>query len=79
MSDNRSCPARGLHTRTSAGLQVGPCQSPVDGPTWVAVRDARRNAAVVLPVLAGERARDVFDHPYAHAARRGVPTIARAA
>lgn len=27
----------------------------------------------------GERAREVFDHPYGPAARHGVPTTARAA
>ena len=40
---------------------------------------ARTGAGFVLPVRAGERARDVFDHPYVYAARRGVPTTARAA
>jgi len=49
---------------------------PCPGP---AVRDARTDAGFVLPVLTGERARDVFDHPYPHAARHGVPTTARAA
>ena len=43
------------------------------------MRDARTDAGFVLPVLTGERARDVFDHPYPHAARHGVPTTARAA
>jgi hypothetical protein len=43
------------------------------------VRDAHTGAAFGLPVLTGERARDVFDHPYAYAARRGVPTTAHAA
>jgi hypothetical protein len=79
MSDNRSCLPRELHSRTSAGIQVSLCWSPADGRTWVAVRDVRTNAGFVLPVLAGERARYLFDHPYAYAARRGVPTIARAA
>jgi hypothetical protein len=36
------------------------------------VLDARTDTGFVLPVLTGERARDVFDHPYAYAARRGV-------
>jgi hypothetical protein len=79
MSDNLSCLPRELHARVSAGLQVSLWWSPADGATWVAVRDARTGAGFVLPVLAGERARDVFDHPYAYAARRGVPTTARAA
>jgi hypothetical protein len=79
MSDNRSCLPRELHSRTSAGIQVSLWWSPADGRTWVAVRDVRTDAGFVLPVLAGERARDVFDHPYTHTTRSGVPTTARAA
>ena len=79
MSDNPSRLPRELHARSSAGIQVSLWWSPADGRTWVAVRDARTDTGFVLPVLAGERARDVFDHPYAYAARRGVPTTARAA
>jgi hypothetical protein len=74
MSDNRSCLPRELH-----GLQISPWWLPADGRTGVAVREVRTGTGFVLPVLAGERARDVFDHPYAYAARRGVPTTARAA
>jgi hypothetical protein len=77
MSENRSCLARELDSRTGAGIQVSLWWSPVEGRTWVAVRDARTDAGFVLPVLAGERARDVFDHPYACAARRGAATTAR--
>jgi hypothetical protein len=79
MSDNPSCLPRELHARASAGIQVGLWWSPADGRTWVAVHDARTGAGFVLPVLDGERARDVFDHPYADAARRDIPTTARAA
>ena len=79
MSENLSRLPRELASRASAGIQVSLWWSPVDDRTWVAVRDARTATGFVLPVLAGERARDVFDHPYAHAARRRVPTLARAA
>lgn len=79
MSDNLSHLRRELHSRTSAGIQVSLWWSPADSRTWVAVRDVRTDAGFVLPVLTGERARDVFDHPYAYAARRGVPTTAHAA
>ena len=79
MSDNLSRRPRELHSRTSAGTRVSLCWSPADSRTWVAVRDVRTDAGFVLPVPAGERARDVFDHPYAHAARCDVPTTARAA
>lgn len=73
MSDNRSCLPRELHSRTSASIQVHLWWSPPDGRTWVAVRDVRTDAGFVLPVHTGEQARDVSDHPYAHAARRGLP------
>jgi hypothetical protein len=79
MSDNLSRLPRELDSRAGAGLQVSLWWSPADGATWVAVRDVRTGAGLVLPVLAGERARDVFDHPYAYAARRDIPTTARAA
>jgi hypothetical protein len=79
MSDNPSPLPRELHARSSAGLQVSLWWSPADGQAWVTVCDVRANAGFVLPVYAGERARDVFDHPYAYAARHGIPTSAYAA
>ena len=79
MSDDPSRRPRELHTRSSAGIQVSLWWSPADGRTWVAVRDIRANAGFVLPVLAGGRVRDVSGHPYACAARRGVPVTANAA
>jgi hypothetical protein len=79
MNDNPSHLPRELHNRTGAGIQVSLWWSPADGRTWVDVRDAHTGAAFGLSVLTGERARDVFDHPYAYAARRGVPTTANVA
>ena len=79
MSDILSHLPRELHSRSSAGIQVSLWWSPADGRTWVAVRDARTDTEFILPVPAGERPRDVFEHPYAHAARRGIPTTTRAA
>jgi hypothetical protein len=75
MSESLSHLPRELHRHTSAG----PSWPPADGRTWVTVRDARTDATLVRPVPAGERARDVFAHPSAYAARRGVPTTAQAA
>ena len=69
---------RELHSRADAGIQVSLWWSPTSGRTWVTVLDARTDARFELPVLAGERARDLFDHPYAYAARRGVRTARRA-
>jgi hypothetical protein len=74
MSDNLSHLPRELHSRTSGGVQVSLWWFPTDDRTWVEVRDGRADTGFVLPVRAGERARDVFDHPFAYAARRGIPT-----
>jgi hypothetical protein len=66
-------------SRTAApnsGIQVSLWWSPADGRTWAAGHDVSTDAGFVLPVRASERARDVFNHPYACAARRGVPTTA---
>jgi hypothetical protein len=79
MSDNVFHLPRELHARSSAGIQVSLWWSPAGSRTWVAVHDIRTGTGFVLPGHAGERARDVFDHPYAYAARHGVPTTARAA
>ena len=79
MSDNLSRRPRELHSRSNAGIQVSLWWSPADGRTWVTVRDVRTNAGFILPVPDGERARDVFDHPYAQAARLGIPATSRAA
>ena len=70
MSENLSHLPRELHSRYSGGLQVSLWWSPADDRTWVTVRDTRTEARFVVPVRAGERARDVFDHPYAYDARR---------
>jgi len=79
MSENLSRRPRELDSRANAGIQVELWWSPADGRTWVTVRDIRAGARFVLPVHTGERTPDVFDHPYAYAARHGIPTTARAA
>ena len=79
MSDNFSYDPLELHSRVSAGVQVSLWWSPTSGRTWVTVLDAWTDAGFELPVRSGERARDVFDHPYAYAARRGVRTTRRVA
>lgn len=79
MSGNPSHDPVELHRRASAGVEVSLWWSPTSGRTWVAVLDARADASFELPVRTGERARDVFDHPYAYAARRGVRTTRRVA
>jgi hypothetical protein len=78
-SENLTAGPRELQARSSAGLQVSLWWSPANGRTWVTVRDHRAAAGFVLPVAADERAREVFDHPYAYAARRGVVATIHAA
>jgi hypothetical protein len=58
--------------RASGGIEVCLWWSPADGRTWVCVDDVRSGALFVLPVADQNRARDVFDHPYAYATRRSV-------
>jgi len=77
MSDNFSYDPVELHRRASAGVRVRLWWSPTSGRAWVTVLDARTDAGFELPVRGGERARDVFDHPYAYAARRGVRATRR--
>jgi hypothetical protein len=61
---------RELDRRASGGIEVCLWWSPADGRTWVFVDDVRSGALFVLPVTDQNRARDVFDHPYAYATRR---------
>ena len=63
---------RELDSRASGGIEVCLWWSPADDRTWVCVDDVRSGAVFVLPVADGNRARDVFDHPYAYATRRSV-------
>ena len=79
MSDNLSRRPCEPHARSGAGIHVSLWWSPAERRTWVTVREVRTGAGFVRPVHAGERARDVFDHPYAYAARHGIPTTAHAA
>jgi hypothetical protein len=43
---------------------------------WVSVLDTRKGDAFCLKVRSGERAMDVFLHPFAYAAVHGVSTSA---
>lgn len=81
---------RELDTRTSDGIHVRLLWQPDDGRVLVAVKDTKTGEAFELPVPDGERALDVFRHPYAYAAAspvatdpatsvRGVPATAQTA
>jgi hypothetical protein len=65
---------RELHSRVSDGIQVDLLWSERKGQTWVAVKDSKRGESFSVLVREGERPLDVFHHPYAYAASRGVDT-----
>jgi hypothetical protein len=70
---------RELDSRTGDGIHVRLLWHPRDEHVSVAVTDARTGEAFEVPVREGERALEVFHHPYAYAARpqhRRVPIAA---
>jgi hypothetical protein len=70
---------RELDTRESDGIEVRMLWRAHDDRVLVAVNDARTGEAFSVEVRAGERALDVFHHPYAYAAARGIDTRSEAA
>ncbi|MGO9974438.1 MAG: hypothetical protein ACLPZR_33825 [Solirubrobacteraceae bacterium] len=69
MTQPRTHTTRELDRRRGDGIEVRLpwCQN--DGHVTVAVTDTKTGEAFELPVREGERALEVFHHPYAHAAR----------
>ena len=70
---------RELDSRTADGIEVRLLWCQNDGHVTVAVTDTKSGEAFELPVPGGERALEVFSHPYAYAAqreRRRVPIAA---
>ena len=61
---------RELDSRANDGIQVRLLWHPRDGHASVVVNDLKTGETFELPVSDGDRARDVFHHPYAYAARR---------
>jgi len=61
---------RELDHRISDGIDVRLLWRPADDRVLVAVSDARTGEAFTLEVGSGQRALDVFHHPYAYAASR---------
>ncbi|HVP02115.1 MAG TPA: hypothetical protein VMT10_06055 [Solirubrobacteraceae bacterium] len=59
---------RELHSRVTDGIDVRLMWCGRDGRIWVAVCDTKTGDAFSVPVQDGERALDVFHHPYAYAA-----------
>jgi enolase len=63
---------RELDSRTNDGIHVRMLWSEHDGRVAVAVSDAKTGDAFAIEVRAGDRALDVFHHPYAYAASRDI-------
>jgi hypothetical protein len=67
---------RELHSRVNDGIRVALLWSETDGRVAVSVDDARTGEAFAVEVRSHDRALDVFHHPYAYAAWRGIDTRA---
>ena len=63
---------RELAHRSGDGLEVSLLWSERTGSLSVTVRDERSGAGFELVVQSGAEALDVFDHPFAYAAWRGI-------
>lgn len=67
---HRPASARELDSRLNDGIRVRLLWHPADGRVSVAVDDSKTGEAFELTVGDGDRAIDVYQHPYAYAARR---------
>lgn len=67
---------RELHSRTNDGIDVRLLWSESDGRVVVNVDDKRSGQSFGIEVLEGERAMDVFDHPYAYEPARRIEVSA---
>lgn len=68
-----SSPLRELDHRTSDGIDVRLLWDPDGDRVHVAVTDAKTGDAFTVAVAPGQRAYDVFHHPYAYTPQRGGP------
>ena len=69
---------RELDHRNSDGIDVRLLWNERENRVYVAVNDAKTDEAFTVEVRDGERAMDVFHHPFAYADRRR-PSLAQAA
>ena len=65
---------RELDRRSNDGIDVRMLWCEHDGRVLVAVRDSKTGDAFAVEVQEGERALDVFHHPYAYAAFHRIDT-----
>lgn len=68
-ASDRPASARELDSRLSDGIRVRLLWHPADGHVSVAVDDSKTGEGFELTVADGDRAVDVYHHPYAYAAR----------
>jgi hypothetical protein len=69
---------RELDHRYSDGIDVRLLWNQHENRVYVAVNDAKTEEAFTIEVREGDRAMDVFQHPFAYATRRSA-TLAEAA
>jgi hypothetical protein len=74
MTDTAHRPSRELDRRTGGGVDVRMVWSPTRNRVTVTVDDAITGDSFHVDVLPADRARSVFDHPFAYAALRGIDT-----
>jgi antirestriction protein ArdC len=67
---------RELDHRYSDGIDVRLLWNQHDNRVFVTVNDAKTEEAFTIEVREGERAMDVFQHPFAYATRRSVALAA---
>ena len=67
MTSHATSTLRELDHRVSDGIDVRLLWRPEDDRALVAVSDAKTGESFTLEVGAGQRALDVFHHPYAYA------------
>jgi hypothetical protein len=72
VEDSTRSPLRELAHRANDGVEVVLFWQEITNELTVSVSDARTGAYFELPA-APDQALDVFEHPYAHAAFRGLP------
>jgi hypothetical protein len=78
MTATTTHPMRELDHRNRDGIDVRLLWNQREDRVFVTVNDAKTDEAFTIEVREGERAMDVFQHPFAYAGRPGA-TVAEAA
>ena len=70
MPKNTTAELRELDLRVSDGIEVRLLWRPADDRALVSVNDTKVGEAFTIEVADGQRALDVFNHPFAYAGNR---------